>query len=509
MTTKSSKIWIAIAGVLVASLILVLWPLFLPGFFVSDDGEWMVIRLSAFYQSLSDGQFPVRYLGRLNNSYGYPVSNFLYPGFLYIGTLIRLFGLSFPDIVKLLFGVSVAVGTFVTYGLLRVRFRKLESLLGAVSFVFSPYLLFDIYKRGSVGEVLAIAVSSVALLAYFKSWTWLFAPAVALLLISHNTVALIVCIVLFFLIVVHPNRRDLAISGLFGIGAATFFWLPALIEKKLVYFDDVLISTPSHYFVNFKTFNLFGVPSIFAILILFLKQKKAHVIDSLVAVLFITGIFLSTSLSSVFWNIPAFAKLVQFPYRFLVLAVLFGPWVVARALETFHGNRRNVIAIILGIICVFQSYPYLASVQYIHRSHEYYTTNEATTTVANEYMPIWVSEISTSRAVETLEVSSGDATLSQKTFIGENFSAKIDAKVASVITINKIYYPGWGITIDNRKVPIDYANPRAVMRIQVPQGSHLMNVSFRETPFRFFADVLSAISVVGYFIFLKRVSKKQ
>ncbi|MBI5019227.1 hypothetical protein HZB58_03065 [Candidatus Gottesmanbacteria bacterium] len=61
------------------ALFAVLYPLMRPGFFVSDDGEWMIIRLSAFYQSLADGQFPVRYLGRLNNSYGYPVANFLYP----------------------------------------------------------------------------------------------------------------------------------------------------------------------------------------------------------------------------------------------------------------------------------------------------------------------------------------------------------------------------------------------------------------------------------------------
>ncbi|MEK7065711.1 MAG: hypothetical protein AAB961_01850, partial [Patescibacteria group bacterium] len=73
----------------------VLWPLLRSGFYISDDGEWMVIRLSAFYQSLAEGQFPVRFLGRLNYSYGYPVANFLYPGFLYIGSILRFIGFSF------------------------------------------------------------------------------------------------------------------------------------------------------------------------------------------------------------------------------------------------------------------------------------------------------------------------------------------------------------------------------------------------------------------------------
>src|SRR3990167_1912376 len=98
-----SSVWIL--GILVASMI-VLWPLARLGFFVSDDGEWMIIRLSAFYQSLAEGQFPVRFLGRLNHSYGYPVANFLYPGFLYIGSVIHRIGFSFVDSIKLILGGS-------------------------------------------------------------------------------------------------------------------------------------------------------------------------------------------------------------------------------------------------------------------------------------------------------------------------------------------------------------------------------------------------------------------
>ena len=63
-----------------------------PGFFQSDDGEWMIIRFSAFHQALRDGQFPVRFLSRLNYGYGYPVADFLYPGFMYLGEIFKLLG---------------------------------------------------------------------------------------------------------------------------------------------------------------------------------------------------------------------------------------------------------------------------------------------------------------------------------------------------------------------------------------------------------------------------------
>src|SRR3989338_9325736 len=56
-----------------------LWNLLRPGFYTSHDGEWMVIRLTAFHDALRQGQLPVRWLPRLNHGYGYPVANFLYP----------------------------------------------------------------------------------------------------------------------------------------------------------------------------------------------------------------------------------------------------------------------------------------------------------------------------------------------------------------------------------------------------------------------------------------------
>ena len=78
-----------------------------PGFFQSDDGEWMIIRFSSFYQSFVDGQFPVRFLTRLNFEYGYPVANFLYPGFMYLGVPIHILGIGFVDTIKIIFCVSI------------------------------------------------------------------------------------------------------------------------------------------------------------------------------------------------------------------------------------------------------------------------------------------------------------------------------------------------------------------------------------------------------------------
>src|SRR5215469_14540665 len=90
-------------------------PLVHHGFFQTDDGEWMVIRLSAFYQALHDGQFPVRFLQRLNFGYGYPVAEFLYPGSFYFGSVLHIIRFGFVNSIKLVFGISFICSAFFTY----------------------------------------------------------------------------------------------------------------------------------------------------------------------------------------------------------------------------------------------------------------------------------------------------------------------------------------------------------------------------------------------------------
>ena len=98
--------------------------LFHKGFFVTDDGEWMIIRFSAFYQSLADGQFPVRLLHRLNFDFGYPVATFLYPGFMYAGVPFHLLKIGFIGTIKILLGLSLVGTTIFTYLWLKELFNK-------------------------------------------------------------------------------------------------------------------------------------------------------------------------------------------------------------------------------------------------------------------------------------------------------------------------------------------------------------------------------------------------
>jgi len=498
--------WIWFLGVCIAA-IPVLLPLFHRGFYISDDGEWMVIRLSAFYQSLASGQFPVRFLGRLNNSYGYPVANFLYPGFMYIGSLLRIAGISFPDAVKLIMGGSVVASALLLFAALRRAYGALSSFIGTLGFLYAPYVSYDLYTRGSVGEVLAFLPGALLVYAVAARAGWLIAPSIAFLIVSHNTTAVVFGAAFGALLIM--NRKFVAgfWHGVTGIGMAAFFWLPAVVERVFVQFDSVSVSDPTQHFVTAARAALLGLPVIVAIALSLGFHRKRRPWNTAVLAVILTAYALALPISTFVWNWPLFSRFVQFPYRFLVLPVLLGPWIIACVFDTLSGWKRAAFLLVSVPLWILPLVSQLAGVRYVDRPIGYYTTNEATTTVADEYMPRWVSKRPIERSYDVVEVIDGNVNLSERRFPKELIVTTVTAKTEGIVQINKIYYPGWRVALDGQLVMPDYKNEFGFMRITVPEGTHELKAIFRETPFRLIADVISLGAVLLYAVFLKRLSR--
>lgn len=496
---KNASHW-WIIGVIAASLV-ILWPLTRPGFYISDDGEWMVIRLSAFFQTLREGQFPVRFLGRLNDGYGYPVANFLYPGFLYLGSFIHALGFSFIDSVKIILAGSVVGASVFVFLWLRQRFGNLASFVGTLSFAFSPYLLFDLYRRGSVGEVLAMLPAAILFWLMASGQWWLIAPAVGFLIISHNSLALIFLAV-FGAWALFEQRREYLWQMLLGVGQASFFWLPAIFERQFVRFDEVVVSHPAEYFVSGEKWYLVGSVTLFAfVATLFSRKREAEI--NRVLIIFAAAILLATPVSSAWWEGGLLPKLIQFPYRFLAVTSLVGSLLVAYLLERV-GKLPWILTTLVVAILVVQAMPTLSTINFVDRPETYYTTNEGTTTVADEYLPRWVREKPKGRAGVRTEFAKGGGTISPRKLTSQTIDLDITASVDSVLAINTIYYPGWGALLDGELTLIDYDDPRGIMRVAVPAGQHRLYMSFRETPPRLGADMISLGSFIAYAVLVLR-----
>lgn len=500
---KNKKIYLCvIVGIFLFALLIQLSPLLRRGFIVTDDGDWMIIRLSAFFQSLKEGQFPVRFLGRLNYGYGYPVANFLYPGFLYIGSLFHIIGFSFHHSVELICIFSIIGSVFLFYFWLRRFFNEIPSLIGALSFLFSPYMLFDLYTRGSIGELLAIFCIIMCLFCIETGNNKVLPFGIFLLMLSHNILA---ALSIPFLCIYSLRKQSFQSIVPFIIGGmmAAFFWAPAFFERSFVVFNSIPVSQPLHYFdISLRLF-LFQFPFLLAGIMAVRRKIDLYLCERRIfLILLITSGIFVTSLSRFVWQLPFMGQYIQFPFRLFTYWLFAGPWLLSYWIHTEEKVRLKKIGIATVLVFII-----LYVVQYwntpsIFREEGYYTTNEATTTTHDEYMPRWVKEKPKTHSTERIEFYSGKGIITPRTLTTQRIDATIVAQEESIIQVNTIYYPGWGATLHDRPIAIYYKNPRGLIQIVVPKGEYRLFVEFRETIFRFITDSISVCGLILYGLYL-------
>ena len=90
----------------------------------------------------------------------------------------------------------------------------------------------------------------------------------------------------------------------------------------------------------------------------------------------------------------------------------------------------------------------------------------------------------------------------------QKFIADIEAQDVSTIQMNALYYPGWGVTVNGIRVPVLFDNPKGVMQVEVPAGTHQLVAEFRETPARFAADIVSVVSCILLIVILRYTGGK-
>lgn len=475
--------------------------LFHSGFFVTDDGEWMIIRFSAFHQAFREGEFPVRLLGRLNQEYGYPVSSFLYPGFMYLAEPFHLIGFGFVDSIKLVLGLSLIVSGVFLYLWLKKFFAEFPSLLGALFYVYAPYHLYDIYKRGSVGEMLALAVVPFILWQLERKNLFFSSVGLALLILSHNTLALLFLplIILYMLIPIwkSKNKKHVLLTilyfMLFGFGLSAFFWVPVVFELSYTVFTQTTVADWRKYFAPLSLVSYASLLVLF-ITFIFIIFNKTHIKKQrLTFVFFLLGIsslFLALPISSAIWSILP-TGFVQFPFRFLSVTILCIAFLVASITSLFKGTKQYIFGVTLLTVLFFSALPFLKPSAYFDKGDGYYMTNMATTTVLDEYMPLWVKEKPTQRFENKVEIIRGKGEVKGMAYTGKEISFNAESEKQAVVRVNTIYWPGWRALVNGKDVSISYNNRKGLIELQVPEGKHNIHLTFGETPLRMMGNVLT------------------
>lgn len=499
----------AYLGILFLAIFFSILGLLHRGFFISDDGNWMVIRFSAFYEAIRGGQIPVRFLPRLYLGYGYPVADFLYPLFMYFGLPIKLIGVGFVNSIKIILGLSMISSGIFFFLWLRKLFKEIASLVGSVAYVLFPYHLWDLYKRGSVGEILALSIVPFVLWQIEQKSILLISISIAFLITSHNTLAMLFLPIIFIYGFLRKTLsiKKLIISFVTGLGLSAFFWIPAFYDRQFTVFDKTIISEFANYFDWKLGLNLLGVISVVSLIggkYVIYKKRNSSLIFFFC--LFIISLFFSLPFSKSIWNILPGANFIQFPFRFLSITTLSGAYLISAYINFLSKKLTIPIAAAVLIIVFVSSWQFLMPKNFQYLPDSYYTTNVDSTTVKNEYLPIWYNSVKNrfpimrpNAGLHFINLVAGMGSI-KESFRGTSTKAKLNMFQDSYVRANFLYFPGWEVRMDNKTVPIEYKTT-GIVTFRVPRGEHNLSVSFKETKERLFADFISVFSFIGLLIY--------
>lgn len=526
--TRRHWFWITISIVFSIPVII---PYLHSGFFPTHDGEWAVVRLAEMFRELHDHQLPARFSTYLNNGYGYPLFNFTYPFPYYFGIIFVLLKIGFVNSIKILFAGSVVVSSVFMYlASERIWHSKLSGLVSAVFYIYLPYRMVDLYVRGNIGESIGMALFPIIIyfivrIAQKPSWslTAFAAVGVAVLVLTHNIMALVFApLILVFMVVMLDDRYKKQLIHFFavlvlGFGLAAFFWIPAIAEKHNILLSKIPIADRSLYFVSLKQFILpswgYGVPTsshdafsyqlgwplLIAILLsfglmFFFNQKKDSERDLKRGLIFLTWLVYVALLfpfTAVIWKSVPLLSDINYPWTLLapigfLSSLMIGFLIISK--------KFAWVGVLLAVISVIIFLPYAKPQQYVNRGEGFYSTNDATTTSSQELMPLWVKKFPLFMPAQHIEVITGDIELSNIDENSKSFSAEVTAKSRGRLRINTIYYPGWRVMLNGIEKPISYHNDNGMMEVAVPPGSFFLTGKFTETPLRFATDIISFIS---------------
>ena len=264
-------------------------PLLQPGYFWGGhDARHSVYFLHQFDKAIQDGVWYPRWAPDFAFGYGYPFFNIYGPLSSYLGEILHLLGFDIVGAVKCVFGLSAVLCGLTMYLFVRDMLNPMSGVISALTYVYLPYHLFDLYVRAALAESVGFVFVPLVMWGFFRTVTRPTLPTIlgtsvayALIMFTSNLLALIFTPILGFYVAFMMTWQ--------------FFRdpiLPIIIESKsvtqtnviswIVPFIDTVLGKPSRYIRFIRT----GLPPLLALL-------------------------MGLGLSGIFW-IPAFLE-----YRFV------------------------------------------------------------------------------------------------------------------------------------------------------------------------------------------------
>lgn len=319
-------------------------------------------RVAEFTSAITSLQIPPVYATHFNFGIGYPVFLFYAPVAYWITSLISMLGFGVVNAVRLSMVAALLIGAWGMYAWLTQRYARPAAFVGALLFVSSPWVASEIFVRGNLATIWFLALAPWSLWSLWFMRRRSLAPilCIPLTLMTHTALSLLWIPILFgYSFFGFPQRRAYRMKFLLlTVLISGVFWIPALTQLGQTYAADIakLTQYTDHFLcvqqiwttsswgfggsapgctADGMSFMLGKLQIVFAIVGLivgsFMMHKRRFLFVEGLIVLW--AIFLSLPDSLPFWKVVPQLQVIQFPWRFLSIALIFIAALSAAAIQ--------------------------------------------------------------------------------------------------------------------------------------------------------------------------------
>lgn len=523
-----------------------------------DAALFHVYRAVVFSAALADGQVYPRWVPAINGGLGGPIFTFYSPLIYLLMAALHGLGIPFALTWRAVVALTFLAASAGAFGLGLALFRQADAALaGAAAYVYAPYLLKDVFERGSPqGAAIALLPWALwALLALAERPNGLrlalAAAGWAALVLTHNATALLALPVLalfllFLALRTGPRGVLWAFSALaLGLLLAAFFLIPFMAERSAVQLQNASASQwTSLVAAAFPLTEFFGPPPVFDI------GRANNTIGNDLGLL--TALFLPTALALgvAFWRsreracalwvgglalwsflalwlqTPSATPVWVWLEKLSVMAYLNFRWrllctvgltvaVGAGALVIYTPPRwRGAVAATVVVLALALTLPFLyPTLLARHAAVPRDPTPEdvlAFTLRAGfpdlsyykELLPRWRTVAFSPEEADRIARSpisnlpEGGQVLRYRR--GMRFlEAELETPVDLNGAFHVLYFPGWVGYVDGKRVPIAPAEGSGYVLLNVPAGRHTVVLRYEGTPAQRVGGILSGVTALA------------
>jgi len=448
--------------------------------------DFHLFRLYEFNSCVQRFEIPCRWAQDAGLGFGEPLFNFYGSGAYLLGEAFHLLGGSYVNSIKFLFILSI-VGSGISMYFLSKELWKNNwgAILSSIIYVYAPYRAVDVWVRGALPEAFAFILLPLIILTIEKKNLFYFSLISFFLVITHN---LSFVMFLPFLLMWLVYRKwwkgffGFVLSGLLS----SFYILPVIFESKFVnlesttlgYFDfrahfitikQIFFDTSWGYggstWGPVDNMNLsvgilqWFIPAVIFVYLIVFKKAKKNITAVLLFGIGILYLLLTHNKSAFMWELLSFMKFIQFPWRFLGMAV-FSFSLVAGVLFNLITKKLFLYSVFVFVI------PYILYTTYsFFRPDIWYTVGD------NHFLT------------------------------GEEWDRQRTASIGD-------FWPQFGHPIPDKPSDGKYINYFPGWESMSPMQNGLISVEgskFKNTPIRIVGNIITLVSLLGIFIWKRKL----